>query len=433
MLRYRDGHVDPLQAGRELSAEFVVSGSLQRSGSRIRVSVQVHATSNGRSIWATKIDSSLDDVFGMEDEVSREIVRSLEVRLTPADGERLEASARGGGAAQEHFLRGRLHMMRETVESLEAAVRQFHLAIEIEPSAKAYAALAAAYAKLAFSFRPDSDYRVRAAEMADRALSIDPSLPEGRFVRGALLWTPTAGFQHEATIREFAAAIRGGPGLHEARDFLGIVLLHVSMFDASARELERALAINPGDTFAYVHMGLNKYYSGDWATALDISEESWRRAPTAWSAYQLALALVQLERLEQAERIAASAQRQFPGDVLFHPLVGLIAALRRDDRAAERQIELTVANHKAFGHYHHAQYDIACIHALSGRHDDAMRWLADAAWNGFPCHDFFERDRLIQPLHALAAFDSLMAELKSETERCRRAYQETAGSSGWVC
>lgn len=434
VLRYRDMRIDPLQAGRELSAEFVVSGSLQRSGRRIRVSVQVHATSDGRSVWATKIDSSLDDVFGMQDEVSREIARSLEVRLTQADGERLEAAPKAAGAAREHFLRGRLHMMRETVESVDAAVRQFQRAIEIEPSfAQAYAELSAAYFKLGFSFRPGEDYHARAAAMAEKALAIDPALPEGRFLRASLLWNPTAGFNHEPAIRELNAAVAGGPGLHQARDFLGIVLLHVSLFDESAREFERALAISPDDGFAYVHVGLNKYYSGDWSAALDISEESWRRAPTAWSAYQLTLVQVQLQRLEEAERIAVAAQRQFPGDVLFHPLLGLVAALRGDDRESARRIELTVANHKAFGHYHHAQYDIACIHAMSGRPELGMQWLTDAARNGFPCHGFFERDRLIQPLHALPAFEALLAESKAESERCLRAYRETATSTGVVC
>jgi hypothetical protein len=114
--------------------------------------------------------------------------------------------------------------------------------------------------------------------------------------------------------------------------------------------------------------------------------------------------------------------------VLQYPLRGLIAAVRGDDEEAERQIELTVQHRKAFGHYHHAQYDVACIYARLGRPDEAMRWLTDAARNGFPCHGFFARDRLLLPLRGRPNFADLLVELQALREGCRRAYYESRES-----
>src|SRR5204862_3471959 len=133
---------------------------------------------------------------------------------------------------------------------------------------------------------------------------------------------------------------------------------------------EQALTIDPNDSTAYMHRGWAKYLAGDLAEALEISKEAWRRNPSAWAGYQLALAQLQLGRVEEAEKTAAAAARHAPDDVLQYPLAGLIAALRGDDQGADRQIALTVQHSRAFGHYHHAQYDVACIHARLGRLDE---------------------------------------------------------------
>jgi tetratricopeptide (TPR) repeat protein len=248
-------------------------------------------------------------------------------------------------------------------------------------------------------------------------------------MRGWLAWTPASGFQHETAIRDVCLAIAERPGLNEAHHLLGIVLLHVSLFDESVRELERALAIDPNDSSAYMHLGWTKYLAGDLADALEISSEAWRRSPSAWAGYQLALTQLQLGRLDTAEKTAAAAARHAPDDVLQYPLRGLIAALRGDDEAAVGQIALTVQHRKAFGHYHHAQYDVGCIYARLGRHDEAMRWLTDAARNGFPCHGLFARDRLLMPLRGREAFAALLTELQAERERCRRVYYQSRESA----
>ncbi len=429
ILPYQGRVVDPVHAGRELSVDAVVDGSLQRRGSQVRVTAQLLSTSDGSPLWGTKIDASVDDVFALQDQVAREVMRALNVTVTDADQVRLERAPRAELEAREHYLRGRVHMTREPSESIDAAIDEFQRAIAIDPSfASAHAGLAMAYSRMAFTFKPDSDLHARAGEMLARALAIDPALPEARFIRGWLSWTPSSGFQHEFAIRETCAAIAGAPGLNEAHHLLGIVLTHVSLFDESARELERSLAIDPGNANAYMHLGWTKYLAGHLSEALEISAEAWRRSPSAWAGYQLALTELQLGLLDEAEKVAVAASRQSPEDVLQYPLAGLIAALRGNDAEAERQIAQTVEHRKAFGHYHHAQYDVACINALLGRHDEAMQWLTDAARNGFPCRGTFLRDRLLAPLRRRPDFATLIEEVAAERERCRRAYYESRES-----
>jgi len=93
ILRYQDRVMAPEAAGRELGVDAVIDGTFQRSGSRLRVTVQLIATADGRSLWGSKIDTSLDDIFQMQDEVSRRIAQALEVELSPSDERRLARAA----------------------------------------------------------------------------------------------------------------------------------------------------------------------------------------------------------------------------------------------------------------------------------------------------------------------------------------------------
>jgi hypothetical protein len=145
---------------------------------------------------------------------------------------------------------------------------------------------------------------------------------------------------------------------------------------------------------------------------------------TAWNLYSKALAEIQLGSLESAERTAQLASRRYPGDVLFYPVRALIAALRGDSERARHEIDLTIRNEKAFGHYHHAQYDVACVYAQLGETDLSVRWLAGAAQNGFPCAGLFARDALLLPIRQDVRFATLVEETKAECSRYAALYRK---------
>jgi TolB-like protein/Tfp pilus assembly protein PilF len=423
ILPYQSRHVDALTAGRELSVDAVVEGSFQRLGTRIRVTVQLITTADGRPLWGTKIDQPVDDVFSLQDEVSRRIVDALEVRLSQHDEERLGLTDRHAGAAHEQYLRGRVLLLHESLANYNGAVEAFERAIALAPSfAPAHAGLARAYWHLAFTFAPEQDCFQRAIDACDRALAIDPDLPEGRLMRGRLAWTPRSGFRHADAIRETTAAIAARPGMNEAHSGLGVILLHVSMVAEAIASFERAIAIDPKDDWAFMHLGYCWFLRGDWQKARELADAAWHRAPSAWAAYQLALAELHLGRTADSRRTIDRAARQFPGDVLFHPLNAVGAALAGDTGKVHRQVELVIKNRREFGHYHHAQYDVACALSLIGEREESVSWLEQASHNGFPCHSFFELDPWLAAVRHDDRFSSLMIELRRECEEYRTLY-----------
>jgi hypothetical protein len=163
---------DPREAGRELAVDTVVEGRFQRVGERVRVTVQLLAVDDGRSLWTTKVDTSLADVFGMQDEVSGRIAQALQVELSPAPAVRRPPRP-PSAAAYDLYLKGKLALWRESLSDFITAVDCFEKAREADPEfALAWAGLADAYVRIAFEVQPEGDWYARRCATAPR-----PSIP----------------------------------------------------------------------------------------------------------------------------------------------------------------------------------------------------------------------------------------------------------------
>jgi TolB-like protein/tRNA A-37 threonylcarbamoyl transferase component Bud32/lipoprotein NlpI len=431
ILPYRDRPVDPIAAARELSVDSVVYGSFQRAAGRVRVTVQLVSAESGEPTWGTKIDTRLDDVFGLQDEVSRQIVRALDVTFTAKDEERLNRACCAPSPAQEPYMRGRVALLYDSIDHVNGAIEAFEEALRLDPAfAPAYAGLALAYANMAFTFLPDSDYYDRAVRMCDQALNLDPTLPEARFVRGRLAWTPQAGFDHAAAIRDIAGALVARPNLGEVATTLAILIVHLGMTGEARALLDRALAIDPNDLFANTHVALLAAVEGRWQDSHEAASAMWQQKPSGWTGYQVALAELHLGRVADAKRTTDRTRRQYPGNVLVYPIGALTSAIEGDAAGARRHIDLTLKHRQEFGHYHHAQYDVACALALLGERDEAVEWLEQAAANGLPCPTAFERDEWLRSLHGLPRFTALLERVRGERAAYERLFHEVMPSSG---
>ncbi len=161
--------------------------------------------------------------------------------------------------AYDAYLRGRVNVSSENPANNEAAIKLFQQAIAADPNfAAAYAELARAYSIKArlFAPGPEKNKLNEDAEVAvEKALAIDPNLAEGHFARGLILWTPYKRFPHEQAIHSYQRAIELNPNFDEAHHQLGYVYLHIGLLDKGWQELEKALAINPGNTLARFRLG----------------------------------------------------------------------------------------------------------------------------------------------------------------------------------
>jgi len=202
---------------------------------------------------------------------------------------------------------------------------------------------------------------------------------------------------------------------------MGLVLNHVGLLDESVSANERALAIYPDD-MATVHIGLSRLLQGRYSEALEVTAGALANASSPWGWYQLGHCQIRLGQDAEAARTLELGAREYPRHALFEALDALLTARRGDAAGARRLAEDVVRNRRSFGHFHHAQYDLACVHGLLGDLPRAVERLRDAANDGFPCLPFFETDPLLEPVRLSPEYEALMSKLRPAHEGYRRLY-----------
>ena len=334
--------------------------------------------------------------------------------------------AASGTTAHDAYLRGKVRVSSENRQDNDAAIESLREAIAADPSlAAAHAELSRAYTIKAFYFAPDSE-KARLNEDAEvaveTALSLDPKLAEAHFARGLLLWTPGKRFPHEQTVRAYRQALDLNPNLDEAHHQLGIVYFHVGLLDEARREIDKALAINPGNTLARFRIGVIDMYRGDYEAAYAIFNSTpLGKNPPLW-AFQTATALFRLGRVDEATALIDKFLRDYPKDDggVGYSVRAMMLAKSGQRREAEAAIQKSLELGRNFGHFHHSAYNIASAYALLGNTTEAIRWLQAAADNGFPCYPLFMADTQLDGLRTDRRYTAFMAKLKRDWEERKR-------------
>ena len=132
---YKNQPTDVREVSRQLGVKYILEGSVRRAGERVRISTQLVDGEAGVQMWAERYDGVLDDVFGLQDDVTQQIVSALELRLSREQrAGRLVETGTAQVQAYDYFLRGREQVLRYTQEANETARAMFEKAIEIDPS-----------------------------------------------------------------------------------------------------------------------------------------------------------------------------------------------------------------------------------------------------------------------------------------------------------
>ncbi len=190
--RYRNTTMSILGIGKELGVGKILEGGVQRSGNEIRINVQLIDAVTDTHVWAETYDRSLTagNVFAIQTEIVEQIVDQLQATLTPEETKQLTAMPTESLAAYTAYLKGRNQSSIESVESLNAAIKKFQAAIELDPEfALAYVGLADAYLTLGANFLgglPIEESNALAEPPLSKALQLDPDLGQAHATLGLL-------------------------------------------------------------------------------------------------------------------------------------------------------------------------------------------------------------------------------------------------------
>jgi adenylate cyclase len=310
---YRGRPVKVQQVGRELGVRYVLEGSVRKAGDRVRITAQLVDTGTGHHVWADRYDRRVDDVFEVQDEITRSIVEALAVALTlPEQRNQRERRRTEVADAYDFFLRGLEHLRSTTRDSNLQARRMAERAIALDAGyAEAHALEAMTYFRdWSMSWSQDPRTLDRALEAAERAVALDATLPLAHRALGiVLLWKK----QHERALATARRAVQLAPNDADGYWSIGEILSWWRPADA-IDPVEKAMLLNPHYPPTYLYtLGHAYYLIRRYEDAVNAFERLTRRNPDFLPAHAfLAATYAELGRVDDARRANGEVLRISP-------------------------------------------------------------------------------------------------------------------------
>ena len=256
------------EIGKDLGVKYLLEGSVQRSGERVRISTQLVDAVSGAHIWAERYDRSLEDIFAVQDDVIQCVVAVLQVKLTGAEKIHHGSDRSMNIEAHDCLLRGLERFWVYTRESVEEACAQFSRTVELDPGyAAGHAWLVRALMfQWIMLWRPEPAVLERAYEHARMAVDLDEHLPYGHSV---LCWVQLWRGQKEASIAAGWRAVALDPNNADAYLFLSVALSAAGRGEEALHNIEKGIRLNPHpSTFYQFALGQCYFVMGDYERAI---------------------------------------------------------------------------------------------------------------------------------------------------------------------
>ena len=310
---YKGKPVDLRQIGRELNVRYVLEGSVQRGGNRMRLNVQLIDAETGNHLWAERFDKPLADLFDMQDEIVARLAGALNTELIAAEARRAEQAANPNSI--DLYFQGWAWINRGVIPDNVAQARSFFdRALSADPN-NVDPLVGSAIADVlegALSYGPDPTAAFAAAEVKlTKALSAAPDHARAHLILGLVdIWTRRA----TEGIAECQHALELDRNLASAHATIGLGKIYIGRAEETEAHVAEALRLSPRDTLAYAWMtnaGIAKNHLGSYEQAV-----AWfRRAIEANRNYPhpnfiLAVALAQLGRLDEAHSAVKGSRAQ---------------------------------------------------------------------------------------------------------------------------
>jgi serine/threonine-protein kinase len=419
--RYVNAEIDSLEAAREQQVETVLDGTIQQSGERLRVSVNLLNASDGSLLWAETFNLSFIDIFKMQDEVSRQVAARLRLKLSGEEAARIAQHDSSNPEAYKYYAKAMYHVgnINASLSSrpeADLAVDLFKKAVELDPEyAVAHAQLGYTYTRIAVFLEDNLRWIELARQELALAEHLNPQLAEVHAARFFSAFSQYEGWQIETALRELRLAQAIDPDV--AHMELGDLCAHVGLEDEAIEQFEAALRVDPNNETAKNGYIISFYQANRPDVALQLSKKLFNRAPDAQ--YYLEKMMAR----EAEPLIDNELKKDTVSDETRIDQIQLLSLQGKHDEAQTKGLEFLKTVRRNRG-YHHYTYYIARVFAHGGKSAEAVKWLRYTAENGFPCYTLFERDPYLNPIRRAPEFIRFIAEMKDQFERHKRAFAQ---------
>jgi adenylate cyclase len=302
------------KVGRELGVKYVLEGSVRKAGDRVRITAQLVDAKTAKHLWADRWDRELEDIFAVQDEITKNIITAMQVQLT--EGERARLSAKGTDNLEAYlkYIEGRELVVHFNKENNVVARRLAEEAIALDPQYSHAVYLLGLTHMMDVWLKATKSPKQsigRAMKLAQKAIALDSSNAGAYGLLGFLL---TMARQHERGIAEAEKAISLDPNSDKAHQFLGLALRFGGRPNEAIPIIEKAIRLNPFPPSNYIfNLGLAYLFAGQHEAAIKQCKKATDREPNNLGAHlALAAAYSVSGRDEEAQAVGGEILRIEP-------------------------------------------------------------------------------------------------------------------------
>jgi TolB-like protein/Tfp pilus assembly protein PilF len=398
------------EIGRELSADYLLEGSVRTDGVRMRISAQLIETRTEVHLWAETYDRSLGETLNLQTDVAAHIARSLAIELVPDQVDVLGRATPRRTEAYQAYLKGRYHWNRGSLDGVKAAISYYERALELDPQfAAAHSALARARIALANQLKePSRGFLEQARTSALRAIELDPGISDAHLalaeIRRTLEWN------WRTAEDEYRTAIALSPSCESAHRFYAQFLAAMSRFGEAKAEADRACDVDPLCLVVTTSAAWVRYAAGEFDTAIDRTrhvldmDASYMPARRLLGAALLAAGWTDEGVVELSSAVGPDEEDAISLSWLAHARA--VAGARDQARAIVAKLESGAR--KAYV----PRYHLALAHAGLGHRDAAFALLEQACAEREPAVVNLKIEPRFEPLRRDPRYEGLLHRLR---------------------
>jgi TolB-like protein/predicted Zn-dependent protease len=287
VMPYRGKQQSVREIGKALGVSAILEGSVRKAGNRVRVNVQLINAVNDEHIWSDVYDRDLTDVFAIQTDLAKKIAQELSAKLSPTEKEQMTRKPTENGEAYLAFVQAHnFHRDLEDLPKLKLAEQLYERALQLDPN---FALAAASYSRLQswvyHTYEPTAERREKSRALADRALQLQPDLPEGHLALGFSIYYVDRDFGR--ALAEFALAQKGLPNEAEVYLAIGAIQRRQGKWEESNANLEKAADLSPNETWPLQNLALNYQMLRKWDLANKTMDRALKLAPESFNLWSI--------------------------------------------------------------------------------------------------------------------------------------------------
>ena len=398
----------------KLKVDYVLEGSVVRSGNQMRIDAQLIQASDQTHRWAAGYTRDAGDVLALQNEVAQNVAGEIRLTLSPSETARLSGTPKVDPEAYDAYLRGLVYWSQRTPDGAAKSLEYFQQAIRKSPDfALAYAGLADAYSSLSavpITVIPPLEAMPKAKAAAETAVRLDPESAEAHAALGLVR---ESYYDLDAAEREYERALEINPSDGNARHWRSLLLMARGRHKDALDEIDLAGSVDPLSLVIPASRIQAFYFDREYDRAIEESRKTLEVEPNALLVhYNLGQSLLQKEKTQEAIAEFQAMQR-ISGDSPFCWMALGHAYAMAGNRDAAMKALASLQSTASSGHYVPAVYS-AGIYAGLGDRDQTMKWLDKAYQEQTDYLINLKVDPMADPLRSDPRFKDLLRRIGLE-------------------